>query len=76
MKYWIGKTGTSKEGQCGTMDDTGATVPDSDETTKQIYDAWVAAQPVVVIPDYKALYTAASTDSQRINVIAQALKLV
>jgi hypothetical protein len=47
MKYWKGKAGTSKEGQCGTMDDTGS-VPDSNPATEAEYTAWVAAQPVPV----------------------------
>jgi hypothetical protein len=44
MKYWKGKIGTPKEGQCGTYDDNG-TVPDSDPVTMAEYDAWVAALP-------------------------------
>lgn len=44
MKYWKGKAGTAKEGQCGTYDDNG-TVPDSDPITQAEYDTWVALQP-------------------------------
>lgn len=46
MKYWKGNVGTGKEGQCGTMEDSGV-VPDSIEITKVEYDAWIASLPVV-----------------------------
>ncbi len=44
MRYWKGKIGTAKEGQFGTVEDTGS-VPDSDFCPKAEYDAWVAARP-------------------------------
>jgi hypothetical protein len=44
MKYWKGKIGSIKEGQCGTMDDNG-NVPDSVSATQAEYLAWLAAIP-------------------------------
>lgn len=44
MKYWKGLAGTTKEGQLGTMDDSGS-VPDSSPATQAEYDAWIAAIP-------------------------------
>lgn len=74
MKYWKGYIGTTKEGQCGTMDDL-ASVPDSVEIPKAEYDAWMAIQPATVIPDHKSQYLAATTDAQRLRVIATLLGL-
>lgn len=75
MRYWKGKPGTIKEGQCGTFDDDGS-VPDSDEIEQIEYNNWVAAQPNIPVTDYKALYATATTDAQRINLIAQKLDLI
>lgn len=75
MKYWKGNPGTEKEGKYGTREDSGA-VPDTTEVLKEEYDAWVATFSPDIKPDYKALYTAAVSDAQRLNVIAQRLKLL
>lgn len=76
MKFWKGKLGTVKEGQFGTMEDTGS-VPDGTECTKAEYDAYIALQPVTPAPkDYKALYTAAPTVADKMQVIADKLGLL
>lgn len=76
MKYWKGRTGTNKEKQCGTMDDTGY-VPDADECTKEEYDFYIALQPMPPTPtDYIALYAAAITDAQKIAVLAKKIGLI
>lgn len=72
MKYWKGKTGTAKDGQMGTMDDNGSVI-DAVFISQAEYDVWLSAQPKITPTDYKTLYTAAATDSQRLAVIAQAL---
>lgn len=41
MKYWIGKKGTNKEGQYGSMDDNGY-VPDSKNLEKSQYDEMIS----------------------------------
>jgi hypothetical protein len=74
MKFWKGITGSTKEGQFGTMGENG-TVPDSVECTKAEYDAYVAGQ--VAVPDLrKAAYAALATDAQRIAYLATQLKLI
>lgn len=76
MKYWKGKTGTPKQGQSGTMDDNGF-VPDADECTQADYDAYIASLPATPVPkDYKALYTAAPTVADKMQVIADKLGLL
>lgn len=75
MKYWKGKAGTVKAGQLGTCDEN-SIVPDSVEATQAEYDLFVSGQTAVPEPDYVALYAAATTDAQRIGVIAQKSGLV
>ncbi len=71
MKFWQGLFGTPKEGFCGTCDDTDF-VPDSIEIGKEVYDAWIALQPVPPAkPDYAALFTAAATVNDKIDVLAR-----
>ena len=45
MKYWKGKEGTEKFGQCGTMNDDDF-VPDSFECSKGEYEVWQASLPI------------------------------
>lgn len=74
LKFWKGRAATAKEGQFGTMSDTG-TVPDADVCTQAEYETWRAAQPVVT-DTRKAEYAALTTDAQRIAYMAQQLGLV
>ncbi len=74
MKYWKGRTGTSKDGQYGTMEDNGI-VPDSDEVTKSEYENAISKVGISTKKDFKYLYKNASTDADKIDVIAQFLKL-
>jgi len=70
MKFW--KRGL----EYGTMDDTG-TVPGASECSKAEYDAYVASKPPpAVVIDHKALFAAASTTAEKIQVIAGILKLI
>lgn len=75
MKYWKGIDGTSKQGQFGTMDDTGF-VPDSVECTQAEYQQHYDALPKFDVPDYKSLYSQATTDGQRLGIIAGKLGLI
>jgi hypothetical protein len=69
-KYWRGNG--SKIGMCGSMDDDGF-VPDSDEISKEEYQAWVNAQPVVPKKDYKDLLLKAATTTEKIDILAEAI---
>ena len=48
MKWWKGLDGTSKEGQCGTMEEDGF-VPDSTEATKAEYQDYIKNIPIVPV---------------------------
>lgn len=46
--YWCGRTETVKAGQCGTYDGN-QLPPDTDATSKAVYDEWVAAYPAPTV---------------------------
>jgi hypothetical protein len=74
MRYWKGRNGTSKQGQCGTFDDLGP-VPDSDEVSKEEYQAWIDSLPVTPKKDLKDAFSKASTTADKIDILAEALGL-
>jgi len=74
MKYWKGKSGTLKDGYCGTMNDNGF-VPDSVEISEQEYLDWVGSQSVPEAVDYKTEYGKLVTGSEKIDYIAKRLNL-
>lgn len=73
MKYWKGKTGTTKAGLYGTAPN-GAIVPDTDDCTQIEYDNWVATLPAIVLPieyqSIKDVYLQAISDLQAIQNVA------
>ena len=69
MKYW-----KKQNGEHGTMDNNGH-VPDSEEATKEEYDAFVASLPVVPEINHKDKFSKLLSAGERIDYIAKQLKL-
>ena len=72
MKYWKLKS----NGEVESHDDHVDISAKATEISKAEFDAHIAALVPPTKPDYKALYAAASTEAQRIAVLAQKNRLV
>lgn len=72
MKYWKLKSNGAVESHDDHVNISGI----ANEITKAEFDAYIAGLVPPTPTDYKALYAAATTDAQRIAVLAQKNRLV
>ena len=70
-KHWKLKDGSSVESHSDNVDISAYANP----ITKTEFDAFIAGLQDTTEPDYKALYAAAATAADKIDVIAQKLGL-
>lgn len=76
IEYWKGKKGTKKDGMVGTKTKGLATPPDSEEATKEEYDACINSIPQIKKIDYKAMFALSTTNEEKIDIIAKKIGLI